>query len=71
MSRPAHDRRLVAVVVLTLGIGSLDGVTQSLSGGPGTLLVGLQTLPGAIDELSVVPWFAVSAHLYVQGVVDG
>jgi len=33
--------RLVAVVVVTLGVSSLDGVTQSLSGGSGTLPAGL------------------------------
>lgn len=63
--------RLVAVVIATLGIGYLDGVTPSLAGGPRTLLAGLQTLLGALGELSAVLWFAVSAHLYVHGVVDG
>lgn len=63
--------RLAAVVVATLAVSSLDGAVPSLAGGPGTLLAGLQTFLGALGKLSAVLWFAVSAHLYVHGVVDG
>ncbi|WP_262175747.1 hypothetical protein [Haloarcula laminariae] len=62
--------RLVAAVVVTLGISYVDGVTPSLSGDPGTLLTGLQTALGALGQLSAVLWFAVTAHLYVQSIVD-
>jgi len=62
--------RLTAVVLLSLGASYVAALTPSLSGSLGTLLSSLGSLVGAVGELSAVLWYAVSAHLYVQGVLD-
>jgi hypothetical protein len=63
--------RLTAVVILSLGASYVAALTPSVSGPLGTLLSSLGPLVGALGELSAVLWYAVSAHLYVQGVLDG
>ncbi|MBX0286082.1 hypothetical protein [Haloarcula salinisoli] len=62
--------RLTAVVILSLGASYVAALTPSVSGPLGTLLSSLGPLVGALGELTAVLWYAVSAHLYVQGVLD-
>jgi|GEM_PF-2409535 hypothetical protein len=62
--------RLTAVVILSLGASYVAALTPSVSGPLGTLLSSLGPLVGALGELSAVLWYAVSTHLYVQGVLD-
>jgi len=62
--------RLVGLVAVVLGVSYVDGVATPVSGPLGSLFPAVSALVGDLAELSAVVWFAVSAHLYVQSVVD-
>ncbi|MDS0257942.1 hypothetical protein NDI56_00805 [Haloarcula sp. S1CR25-12] len=63
--------RLLSLFTVAIGLSYVGRLVAPGSGPLAALFPAVQSLAGALAELSAVVWFAVSAHLYVQSVVEG